>query len=141
MIPILTPKHKSRVFVGVVDDESDIGFLFRDALDNIPGVRAFAFTDPNLALEHFRYNHRYYKCMICDYRMPQMTGIELLNKVKEINPEVARLLISAFEIQDEIFDNSHCVDLFLQKPVRIADLIEKVRSFLTPIKVEEPNSS
>lgn len=127
------------VFVAVVDDEIDIAYLFRDALNNLPGVTAFGFSDPILALEHFRENNRNYKCIISDYRMPTMNGIELLGEVKKINSDVARMLISAFEIDDKVFCDCNCVDSILQKPIKIADLIEKVQKYLNPI-AEEPKA-
>ena len=73
--------------------------------------------------------------------MPSMNGIELLNKVKEINSDVVRILISAFEIQDEVFKSAQCIDKFLQKPVRIADLIGEVQKYLNPLKIEESNQN
>lgn len=123
-------QENSPVFVAVIDDEGDIAYLFRDALDNIPGVKAFAFTDPNLALEHFRCNQKKYRCIVSDYRMPSMNGIELLEKVREMDSAVTRVLISAFEIRDEVFDRCQCVDLFLQKPLRINELVEKIQKYL-----------
>ena len=36
--------------------------------------------------------------------MPEMTGIELLDKMKAMNSAVTRILMSAFEIQDELMD-------------------------------------
>ena len=127
------------MFVAVVDDEVDLASLFKEALSHIDNVQAFGFSDPNLALEHFRINHRNYRCIISDYRMPSMNGIELLNKMKEIDGGVSRILISAFEIQDEIFKSAKCIDKFLQKPVRIADLIVQVQKCLDPLKIEESN--
>lgn len=138
MSTTLDRQENSPVFVAIVDDESDIAYLFRDALNNIPGVRAFAFSDPYLALVHFRHNHKNYRCIISDYRMPVMNGLELLDEVKGINPGVARILISAFEIKDSVFKHNQCVDIFLQKPVRIPDLIEKVQKYLSPAKIKEP---
>jgi DNA-binding NtrC family response regulator len=137
--PTLDRQKTFPVFVAVVDDEIDITSLFRDALSHIANVQAFAFSDPNLALEHFRINHRNYRCIISDYRMASMNGIELLDKVKQISPGITRVLISAFEIQDEIFKTAQCIDKFLQKPVRIADLIELVQNCLDPSKIEESN--
>lgn len=132
-------QKNSPVFVAVVDDEVDLASLFKEALSHIDNVQAFGFSDPNLALEHFRINHRNYRCIISDYRMPSMNGIELLNKMKEIDGGVSRILISAFEIQDEIFKSAKCIDKFLQKPVRIADLIVQVQKCLDPLKIEESN--
>lgn len=133
--------HKTNfpVFVGIIDDETDLVCLFKDALSNIADVRAFGFTDPKLALVHFRDNHEKYKCIISDYRMPSMNGIEFLEQAKEINAGVARILISAFDIADQAFRDCQCVDKFLQKPIRISDLIEQVQKCLISVEIEKQN--
>jgi DNA-binding NtrC family response regulator len=125
------------VFIAIVDDEPDLAHMFRDALKTIPGVIAVGFSDPQLALEHFRLNHERYACIISDYRMPAMTGLELFEKVSDINKHVPRILISAFEIHDELFKNCQVVTEFLQKPIKISNLIECVRKCLTPIELEK----
>ena len=119
------------MFVAVIDDEADLAYLFKEALSQIDGVQVFAFTDPLLALEHFIANHRNYMVIISDYRMPTMTGMELLSKIKDVNPAVTRIMMSAFEIQDELFQEYKCVDKFLQKPVLMAELINEVRTLIT----------
>ena len=110
------------IFVAVIDDEQDLAFLFKDALSQIDGVTVFAFSDPSLALEHFKTNHQNYRVVISDFRMPSMTGIDVLSKIKEINPAVTRILMSAFEIQDSLFQECDCVDKFLQKPISMVKL-------------------
>ena len=109
-----------------MDDEVDLVCLFKDALSQIDGIEVFAFSDPNLALEHIQIKHKHYKVVISDYRMPGMTGIELLSKIKNIEPTVIRILISAFEIQDGLFQECNCVDKFLQKPISMVKLIDEV---------------
>ena len=123
--------NQSPVFVAVIDDEADLAYLFKEALSQIDGVQVFAFTDPLLALERFKANHRNYMVIISDYRMPTMTGMELLSKIKDVNPAVTRIMMSAFEIQDELFQEYKCVDKFLQKPVLMAELINEVRTLIT----------
>ena len=49
--------------------------------------------------------------MISDYKMPGMTGIKLFDKIKSINPAVTRIMINAFEIRDEWFNDRKCVDI------------------------------
>ena len=129
------------MFVAVVDDEIDLACLFRDALSQIDEVRVFAFSDPHLALEHFQINHHNYTVVISDYRMPGMTGIQLFEKMKEINPTVTRMLMSAFEIQDKLFEQCKCIDKFLQKPLAMINLIEEVKLQINkmPILNKEPN--
>ena len=48
--------------------------------------------------------------------------------IKAINPSVKTVLISAFEVNEEDFEQSNCVDVFLQKPISIPDLIDAVET-------------
>ena len=123
------------MFIAIIDDEPDLACLFKEALSQIDGAEVFAFTDPLLALEHFLTNHQNYMVIISDYRMPSMTGLELLSKIKDVNPAVTRIMMSAFEIQDELFEECNCVDKFLQKPVLMTDLINEVRMLVSKIQI------
>ena len=127
------------MFIAIIDDEPDLAYLFKEALSQIDGVQVFAFTDPLLALEHFQANHQNYSVIISDYRMPTMTGMELLSKIKDVNPAVTRIMMSAFEIQDELFQEYDCVDKFLQKPVLMTELINEVRMLLSTIQIPNAN--
>ena len=62
--------------------------------------------------------------------MPGMTGLELLDKIKNINPSSKRILISAFEIEDELLQECKCVDKLLQKPISMVTLIDEVEKLL-----------
>ena len=123
-------------FISVLDDEADIAYLFRDALRIIKRV-VFAFTDLMLALEHFQINHRNYKCVITDFRMPSMNGAQFLDKVKDVNPKVKRILTSAFEFQDDLFKGCHCIDKFLPKPVTMSELIQEDQKQVNKVEIKQ----
>jgi DNA-binding NtrC family response regulator len=131
----LERNNQSPVFVAAIDDEVDLACLFKEALNQIDGVEVFAFTDPLLALEHIKANHQNYRVVISDYRMPIMTGMELLSKIKDVSPAARRIMMSAFEVQDELFQECNCVDKFLQKPVLMTDLINEVRMLVSKIQI------
>ena len=131
--------NQSPMFIAIIDDEPDLAYLFKEALSQIDGIQVFAFTDPLLALEHFQANHQNYSVIISDYRMPTMTGMELLSKIKDVNPAVTRILMSAFEIQDELFQEYNCVDKFLQKPILMTDLINEVRMIVSKVQILDTN--
>lgn len=116
--------------MSVVDDEFDVVSLFRDALSEIDGMEVFGFTDSTLAFEHFRMNQSHYTLVLSDYRIPVINGMELLKKIKAMKPSVKTLLISAFDVNHEIFTECDYVDKFIQKPTKIIDLVKEVRSII-----------
>jgi DNA-binding NtrC family response regulator len=116
----------------VVDDDSDIvqvlklGLLKNRFLVN-------AFTNPEEALQSFKSNAESYCLMLSDVRMPGLSGIQLARKVKEVNPNVKTVLMTAFEIKDNEFSTvfpSTQVDGFVQKPVGIKELTGKILSII-----------
>jgi DNA-binding NtrC family response regulator len=111
----------------VVDDEMDIVVIFRQAL-SMHGYTVYGFTDPTLALEHFKTNAKDYALVISDVRMPQMDGFELAANVKAIKPDTKIVLMSAFEVTNLEFSMSPVeASDFLRKPVDIKTLVQKVR--------------
>lgn len=114
--------NNSDKLVAVIDDDVDITIIFRDSLKGA-GMTVFTFTDPLIALQHFLVNKQKYQLIISDLKMPGLDGLELLRKVKEQNPLVRTLLITAFEIEDKIFEEyikKKIVNGFVQKPVKLS---------------------
>ena len=117
------------LLVAIIDDESDIVNLFRDALSKIDGLSIFTFTDPMAALEHFKINKGAYALLISDLRMPGINGTDLIYKIKKENPLVRTLLMTAFEVDDKVFEeyvNNDIIDGFIQKPVKLRYLLSEV---------------
>jgi len=120
----------------VVDDDFDIvqalklGLVKNRFLVN-------AFTNPEEALQSFKSNSESYCLMLSDIRMPSLSGMQLARKVKEINSGVKVLLMTSFEIRDSefstVFPSTH-VDGFVQKPIGIKDLTNKILSLIDKTK-------
>lgn len=119
--------------IAVVDDELDIAQLFRDALQSTNGFTIFAFTDPKVAFEHFALNKEDYTLIISDLRMPSINGMELIKKIKEMNPYIRTILMTAFAINDDLFyeyAKKKLINGFLQKPIQLGDLHAEVNNQL-----------
>jgi DNA-binding NtrC family response regulator len=120
----------------VVDDDSDIVQVLKlGLLKNRFTVNAF--TNPEEALQNFKSNAESYCLMLSDIRMPGLSGIQLAKKVKEINPAVKTVLMTAFEIRDSEFSTvfpSTQVDGFVQKPIGIKDLTDRILSLIGETK-------
>lgn len=115
--------------IAIVDDEPDILKLFQDFLSKIKGISIFTFTDPLMALEHVRMNKNEYVLVISDLRMPNLDGLELVKVIKDLNPLVRTILMTAFATKDDLFQDyarQEIINNFLLKPVLLADLYEQV---------------
>ncbi len=53
-----------------------------------------AFTDPSEALRRAQEVH--FALVVSDYRMPQMTGVEFLKGLRELQPDCARIILSGY---------------------------------------------
>jgi YesN/AraC family two-component response regulator len=96
-----------------------------------------AFTNPEEALQSIKSNAEDYCLVLSDIRMPVLSGIQLARKVKDINPSIKVVLITAFEIKDNEFSKvfpSTQVDGFVQKPIGIKDLTNKILSIIGETK-------
>ncbi len=132
--------NKSSTLVAIIDDELDITVLFRDAIRGIRGISIFTFTDPIMALEHFKINRKDYRLIVSDLRMPGINGIELLKRIKELNPLVRTVLMTAFEFNDELFQQyaeKQIINGFLQKPILLKDLVKEVDNQLHTYQLQE----
>lgn len=114
-------------FILVVDDELDIVLIFKQALSR-QGYTVFGFTDPLLALEHFKANSADYGLVITDVRMPRMSGFELAANIKVIKPDAKVVFMSAFEVSDLEFSMPGIeIHDFLRKPVDVKTLVRRVK--------------
>ena len=123
----------SNRYLSIVDDESDITLCFHEALKSLPGITIFTFMEPQLALEHFKKNKNSYALVISDLRMPVINGIQLLKTVKDLNPEVRTVLMTAFEVEDKLFQEyskKEIIDGFARKPISLGNLLKEVSAQL-----------
>jgi DNA-binding NtrC family response regulator len=117
--------------VSIVDDEFHTAQLFYEALsENIDEISVFSFTDPVKALEHFTENKEHYALVISDLRMPGLNGLELLKKVKDSNPKVRTILMSAYNFEEHIlffqYMEEGIIDSALDKPITMNRLFQTV---------------
>jgi EAL domain-containing protein (putative c-di-GMP-specific phosphodiesterase class I)/ActR/RegA family two-component response regulator len=67
--------------------------------------------------------------ILCDQRMPLMSGTEFLSKVKEMYPETIRIILSGYTAVDAVLDsiNRGSIYRFYVKPWKDDELRENVR--------------
>lgn len=102
--------------VMLVDDEVNVLSALRRVLSGIgtAGTRLEleieTYSDPADALERARFQP--YDLVISDYRMPAMTGVEFLQQFIDVQPNVARLIISGYADLPGLIDAINRVQIF-----------------------------
>jgi two-component system cell cycle response regulator CpdR len=123
--------YKQRVMV--LDDDFDLATLVKQILQKDGFNNVFSFTDPLLALEHFRINHKDYSLIISDIRMPIMNGFQFVSEARKINPKIKILLMTAFEINDKEFAQAlpkPKIDGLIRKPATSKQILNMVSSVI-----------
>lgn len=90
---------KKNISVLIVDDEPEIREMLSDYLSDDEGYTVFTAEDGIDALENVL-PHKKVDLVLSDINMPRMKGFELLNKVRELYPEIKRVLITAYNVED-----------------------------------------
>lgn len=116
-----------------VDDEEDIAFMIQEGLKR-HGFDIYSFADPMLALSNFKTN--FYDLLLIDIKMPVMDGFEFYQNIRKQDKIVKVCFLTALEKQDQElltyneFSNSE-KPYFIQKPIRIVDLVKKIKEILS----------
>jgi CheY-like chemotaxis protein len=148
------PPGKNRGRILIVDDEEDVTFFLKEALEDYGGFEVVTFNDPLLALSSFttdKNNPSAYDLILLDIRMPKMDGFELYQELQKMidaeyeggkmgvdqgrNGKKTKIcFMTAFEVYfealKELFPDSYPSMCFIKKPASAQDLIERINKEL-----------
>ena len=127
-------------YILLVDDEKDILDLFSEYLTS-NGFNTISFDNPVKAIKYFYQNPNNCSLVITDYKMPQMSGLELIKKIREKDKDykIKTIVISAF-IKDNLpYDKSYIitVDKILEKPVYLDRLKKVIQELISTIDIQK----
>jgi CheY-like chemotaxis protein len=124
------PRAAASECIMLVDDEDLIRSLATEVLE-AAGFRVLAARDGEEALELYRGHGPEIDLVLLDYTMPKMTGLQVLEALQQLNPEV-RVVFSSGYAMDTDSDSLLAAGArgFVAKPYRPADLLRAVRETL-----------
>ena len=112
----------------VVDDEPAILQIARQMLER-SGYAVISASDGKQAVELFSEHKNEVVCVLMDFVMPKMDGIEALAAIHRIAPGLAFVLTSGYDEKDYIAKSpGYSPAGFMQKPFRMQELIDAVDS-------------
>ena len=115
----------------LVDDEPDLLATTKTMLET-EGYKVHAFTSPIEAFNHVENGCNECVLLFSDIKMPEMSGFELVRRLKDLRPEMKVIFTSSFVIHKGEFQKvlpSTKADDFIQKPYTKSDLIEAIKKF------------
>ncbi len=106
----------------LVDDEDMVVTSIKSFLTLETDYEVVGFTTPAEALSYIE-SHRV-DVVVSDYLMPDMDGISLLAKVKDIQPEATRILLTGYADKENAIKAINDVGLYqyIEKPWENDDL-------------------
>lgn len=70
--------------------------------------------------------------ILMDIRMPEMDGLDATRIIKEVNPDVPIIALSAYAFEENIREAQAAgCNGFLSKPFRVEDLLDEIHNYLT----------
>ena len=148
--------RSSRGRILVIDDEEDITFFLKEALEGSGDFEVVTFNDPLLALSSFNNEDdknnspSAYDLILLDIKMPKMDGFEVYQEIqKRIDLSAAGAgrssadndqgkngkktkicFMTAFEVYfealKELFPDSYPSICFIKKPTSVQDLVRRI---------------
>jgi DNA-binding response OmpR family regulator len=118
----------------MIDDEPDVTFTIKTALEDTGLFEVDVFNDPQLALSGFYSN--LYDLALLDIKMPKMDGFNLCRRLMKIDNRIKVCFLTAADLSyyEEIaleIINVIGRDCFIYKPINNEDFIRKLKSLLT----------
>jgi two-component system, cell cycle sensor histidine kinase and response regulator CckA len=115
----------------VVDDEKINTEIMQEWLD-ILGYKVLTAQNGQDAVDIYRLRSKEIHLVILDMIMPGMSGGEVFDVMKEINPDVRVILSSGYSIEGRAHEIlKRGIKAFIQKPFRIDSLAQKIREVLS----------
>ncbi len=110
-----------------VDDEKTLISIATLAFTDF-GYTIKALDDPELAFKHFLSLVDEYDVLVTDMTMPKMTGLELIEKVRQIKPEMKTYLCSGYsDLISSSTVREQGINGFIEKPYQMRSLIAYIR--------------
>jgi len=118
-------KMSKKYSILVIDDEIEFLDMLSRFLNRNPNFSVQTFSNPVSALSSINNNTKY-DLVLLDIMMPQMNGLDVLEKLKEINSDQKVIMMTAYSTLDKVL-KSHKIGAtnYVMKPFSSLDSLEK----------------
>jgi CheY-like chemotaxis protein len=131
----LNNNDKNNKYILLVDDDKDTVYTFDIYLKSI-GYPTVSFVNPVEALNYFNKNFTRCALVITDYAMPQMSGVDLIQKLREKDQDYKiKIIVISATIKNNVMNYNDKflelkVDKFLEKPLTLEKLENEIKMLI-----------
>jgi CheY-like chemotaxis protein len=122
----------------IVEDQREVSRLVHAALETL-GASLEVVETPSGEEALLDSSHNLVDMLVADYRLPGMTGVELMHKVQKIHPRVKTILVTGQTdpgIRKEVAEAG--ADAYFIKPIPMADFLGAVEHHLHLVEKGPP---
>lgn len=124
----------------IIDDDEEMSSLLRDFLKDV-GYETDSANNGGTALG--KISRKPYDLVLTDFRMPGLTGLDILPEIKKVQPAASVMVITAFgseELRHRSMERG--ADAYLEKPIpfhKLKALIDELLSLQKKRVIAERN--
>lgn len=111
----------------LIEDEGILRFFLKNFLKKDNSIELIEAFDGAEGLKKFKENDDI-SIIITDIKMPNMNGIQLIKKVREIDSEIPIIIESGLR-EEEFEDIKEVVNGVVKKPIEPSDIINLIRKY------------
>ena len=114
----------------VVDDDEDILALIEATLKDMGIKQIVKATDGAAALQLYDRKEKPFDFIICDWMMPNKSGLDVLQGIKKQDPDAHFIMLTSKTEQQNVIEAIDSgSDMYIKKPITPEELQDKIRFF------------
>jgi len=112
----------------VVEDQADTRSLVRNMMMEIGVTQVFEAENGRTALSFIDAAFDFVDMVVCDWNMPNMSGIELLRQIRSVDPDIPFLMVTGRGDMDSVMEaRGSGVSGYIVKPFSPLQMEAKLR--------------
>jgi DNA-binding response OmpR family regulator len=120
------------VSILLCEDDENLGMLLREYLE-AKGYKAELCVDGEKGYQAFVEN--YFDLCILDVMMPKMDGFTLASKIREVNPDVPFMFLTAKTLKEDVLEGFKIgADDYITKPFSMEEVVFRIEAILRRVK-------
>ena len=116
----------------IIDDDVDTCFLLSSYFNELGFQSEYSFRGEG-GLKLVREKH--FDVLLCDYRLPDKDGFEILKEIRKIRPDLPVIIITGYsDVKTAVNVIKYGAFDYVTKPILPEEILQKVREAMASVK-------